>query len=70
MIALALKKPTIGLFFCTSPHEVESYGLLHKIISPQIYDFFPERQDMYSEELMNSISADEVFNTVKITLSR
>jgi len=27
-VALALKKPTIGLFFCTPPNEVECYGFL------------------------------------------
>jgi heptosyltransferase-2 len=29
--SLALKKPTIGLFFCTSPNEIEDYGLLTKM---------------------------------------
>jgi len=64
-VALALKKPTIGLFFCTSPHEVEEYGLLHKIISPQLYNFFPEKMDQYNEELVKSISAEEVINSLK-----
>ena len=30
-VSLALGKKCIGLFFCTSPNEVESYGLLEKI---------------------------------------
>jgi heptosyltransferase-2 len=64
-ISLALKKSTIGLFFCTSPNEIESYGFLKKIISPQLYDFFPERQDEYNEELTKSISADEVLNALE-----
>jgi len=59
-ISLALKKPTICLFFCTSPHEVEGYGLLKKIISPSLYDYFPEKQDQYSEKLINSISVEQV----------
>ncbi len=64
-ISLALKKPTIALFFCTTPHEVEGYGLLKKIVSPLYNDFFPERQDQYSEELINSISVEEVLNALK-----
>ena len=64
-ISLALNKPTVGLFFCTSPNEVESYGLLKKIVSPLLKDFFPEKSDQYSEELVKSISADEVLESVQ-----
>ena len=63
-ISLALKKPTIGLFFCTSPDEVEGYGYLRKIISPMLYDFFPEKMDQYDEKLVRSISADEVLSAI------
>ena len=63
-VSLALGKPTIGLFFCTSPDEVEGYGLLKKIISPMLRNFFPEKMDKYDEKLVNSISADEVLNAV------
>ncbi len=61
-IALALKKPVIGLFFVTSPHEVEGYGLLQKAISPKLDEFFPQRSDEYNEELTKSISAEEVIS--------
>jgi len=64
-IALALKKPTICLFFVTSPDEVEDYGLLKKIVSSRLKDFFPEKMDEYSEELTKSISADEVLNGIE-----
>ncbi len=64
-VSLALQKPTIALFFCTSPNEVEGYGFLKKIISTKLYDFFPEKQDTYSEELVNSISAEEVLKAIK-----
>lgn len=64
-VSLALKKPTICLFFCTSPYEVEDYGLLKKIVSPKLYDFFPQRQDEYNEGLVNSISVDEVLMAVE-----
>lgn len=64
-VALALKKKTIALFFCTSPNEIEDYGLLKKIVSSKLYDFFPEKQDQYDEELTRSISTEEVINSIK-----
>ena len=64
-ISLSLNKPTIALFFCTSPHEVEDYGLLKKIISPKLYKYFPEKMDQYSEELVKSISPEDVLNKIK-----
>jgi len=64
-IALALNKKTIGLFFCTSFNEVEDYGLLKKMVSPRFYEFFPERMDEYDEDLVKSISAEEVFENIK-----
>lgn len=63
-VSLALKKPTIGLFFCTSPNEVEGYGFLKKISSPMLNEFFPEKSDQYSEELVKSIPADEVLEAL------
>lgn len=63
-ISLALKKPTIALFFVTSYSEVEDYGLLKKIVSPMHKDFFPEKSDQYSEELVKSISVEEVLRAI------
>jgi len=63
-VALAFKKPTIGLFFCTSPDEVEDYGLLKKVVSPMLYDFFPERMNEYNEELVKSIKAEKIFKLI------
>jgi heptosyltransferase-2 len=63
-MALALEKPTIGLFFVTSPDEVEDYGLLRKVVSPRLYEFFPEKSDRYDEELTKSITAEEVIRLV------
>lgn len=63
-VALALEKPTTALFFCTSPYEIEDYGLLTKITSSRLLDFFPEKSDQYSEELVNSISVEQVLETI------
>lgn len=68
-ISIALKKPTIGLFFCTSPDEVEGYGVLKKIVSSKLYDFFPEKQDQYDEELVKSISPQEVLDALELIQS-
>ncbi|MBU3907287.1 MAG: glycosyltransferase family 9 protein [Nanoarchaeota archaeon] len=63
-VSIAMKKPTIALFFCTPPNEVESYGILKKLVSPMLYEFFPEKMDQFSEELVNSISVEEVLNSI------
>jgi ADP-heptose:LPS heptosyltransferase len=64
-VALALKKQTIGLFFCTSSKEVEDYNLLKKLTSPRLYEFFPEKCDQYDEDLTKSISAQEVLDAIE-----
>jgi len=64
-IPIAFQKPTIGLFFCTPPNEVEDYGILKKISSPMLKDFFPEKMDQYSEELVKSISPEKVLEVLK-----
>lgn len=63
-VSLALKKRTTGLFFCTSPDEIEGYGLLTKIVSPMLYDFFPERMDEFSKDLVSSITPEQVLETI------
>ncbi len=64
-VSIGLNKKTIGLFFCTSPDEVEGYGLLKKVVSKKLYEFFPERSDEYNEELVKSITAEEVLEAVE-----
>ena len=64
-VALGLGKKTIALFFCTSPHEVEGYGILRKIVSPYLHDYFPERSNEYSEHLAKSIPAEQVIEAMQ-----
>jgi ADP-heptose:LPS heptosyltransferase len=64
-VSIALKIPTIGLFFCTTPHEVETYNILEKVTSPMLYDFFPAKMDQYSDELTKSISPEEVLSIMQ-----
>jgi|SRR3989344_294530 len=63
-LSIALNKPTIGLFFCTPPDEVESYNVLEKLVSPRLNEFFPEKMDQYDEELVKSISAELVLSKI------
>lgn len=62
-IAAALKKKVIALFFCTPPSEVEDYGRIYKITS-KLLDKYLYYED-YDEELVNSISIDDVFSLLK-----
>ena len=60
-VSLGLNKPTVTLFFVTNPVEIEGYNLMEKIIAPRFSEFFPEKSDQYDEDLVKSISAEDVF---------
>lgn len=62
-IALALNKKTIGLFFCTPPWEIEDFKNLKKITSNLLEKYF--YMDGSHDELVNSISVEEVLKAVK-----
>jgi ADP-heptose:LPS heptosyltransferase len=64
-ISIALKRPTIGLFFSTPYHEIESYGYLNVIASPRLKEFFPEKMDQYDKDLTQSISANQVLEKIE-----
>ena len=42
-LAMGLGKPCVAFFTCTSPWEIHDYGLLEKVISPRLADFFYRR---------------------------
>jgi len=67
-VSIALKKKTIALFFCTPDWEIEGYGLVRKIVSPLLDKYF--YSDEYIEELVNSISADEVYEAFNEIIKR
>ncbi len=62
-IALALGKKTVGLFFCSPPWEIEDFKNLKKITSNLLEKYF--YTDQHHEDLINGISAEDVFNAVK-----
>ena len=62
-LAIGLKKKTVALFFCTPPWQIENYPFLKKIVSPLLENYYMD--DRYIEELVNSISTDEVLGAIK-----
>lgn len=61
-IAIGLNKKTIVLFFCTPGWQVEPYNMAKIIESPLLGKYFMD--DQYHEDLVNSISVDQVFNEI------
>jgi heptosyltransferase-2 len=64
-ISISMKKPTVALFFCTSPYEIENYNFLREVTSPLLEEFFPHKSDEYNEELVKSIGAEKVLEEVE-----
>jgi heptosyltransferase-2 len=62
-VAIALKKKIIALFFCTPPYEIEDHSLIKKITSPLLEKYM--LSDELHEDLINSISVEEVLKTLK-----
>ena len=61
-VALGYGIPTVGVFTCTSPWEIYDYGLLKKIVSPRLAEFFYDRK--FSAEAVSAIPVDQVFQAV------
>ncbi len=62
-LSAALKKPTVALFFCTPDWEIEDYGLIKKIASPLLEEYWYTND--YVEKLVNSISPEQVYEKIK-----
>jgi heptosyltransferase II len=63
-IALAYKKTCTAIFNCTSPGEIYDYGLLKKVISPLLHQYFYATS--HDEEVISSVSLDEVYDTIPV----
>jgi heptosyltransferase-2 len=61
-LALGTGTRCVTLFTCTSPSEIYDYGLLKKIVSPLLEEFFYKRG--YDERATTAISVEEVFDAV------
>lgn len=60
--ALGKGRRCVTLFNCTSPWEIHEYGILTKIISPLLNEFFYKRH--FDARATTAITLDEVFNAV------
>ena len=61
-LALAVGTPCVSLFTCTSPWEIHDYGIMKKITSPLLAEFFFKRG--MDERAIKAISLDEVLAAV------
>ena len=62
-IALAFELKVVGIFTCTSPAEIYSYGRMIKVISPLLEKAFYRKE--YIPEAVEAISTADVLNAVK-----
>jgi heptosyltransferase-2 len=61
-LALGSNIPCVGLFNCTSPWEIYDYGILTKLISPQLDEFFYKRE--FDPRATTAITKDLVLTSV------
>jgi hypothetical protein len=67
-LALGLGKRCVTIFNCTSPWEIYDYGLLTKLVSPVLGDFFYKRD--FDPRATTAVSVDEVVHAVTTSLER
>jgi ADP-heptose:LPS heptosyltransferase len=67
-LALGTGMNCVTLFTCTSPWEIYDYGILNKIVSPLLGEFFYKRQ--YDQRATTAITLPEVFQAVINSLAR
>ena len=61
-LALGSDVPCVALFNCTSPWEIHDYGILTKLVSPLLGEFFYKRA--FDPRATTAISRDEVLDAV------
>jgi heptosyltransferase-2 len=66
-LALGVGTPCVTIFNCTSPWEIYDYGLLTKIVSPLLGEFFYQRG--YDMRATAAIGVDEVLRVVMDNVS-
>lgn len=59
-LALGLGVPCVTLFTCTSPWEIYDYGILTKVVSPLLPEFFYQRG--FDERAVTAIGVKEVLD--------
>jgi len=61
-LAIGSGVPSVALFNCTSPWEIHDYGILTKLVSPLLGDFFYKRE--FDARATTAISRDDVLDSV------
>lgn len=61
-LALAYKIPALALFTCTSPAEIYDYGILKKLVSPALQQFFYTTE--FNPAAIRAIKPDHVLNAI------
>jgi heptosyltransferase II len=61
-LAIGSGVPCVAMFNCTSPWEICDYGLLTKMVSPRLSEFFYRRT--FDEAATRAVSLDEVLDAV------
>ena len=61
-IALAYGIPCIAIFNCTSPYEIYDYGILKKVVSPRLVDFFYDTREIPAA--MEAVSVENVLEAI------
>jgi heptosyltransferase-2 len=62
-IALGSEIKCVSIFICTSPWEIYDYGLLKKVISPKLNEYFYRRD--FDPAAPKSIGLNEVYEMVR-----
>ena len=65
-LALGSRIPCVALFNCTSPWEIYDYGILTKLVSPLLAEFFYKRG--FDARAISAISRETVLSTVLETI--
>lgn len=65
-LAVGFGIPTIAIFTCTSPWEIHDYGIMSKIISPKLSEYFYSRE--YHKEAVTSVPYDDVLRLVHMKM--
>jgi heptosyltransferase II len=65
-LALGSGIPTVALFNCTSPWEIHDYGLLTKLVSPLLGEFFYKRA--FDPRATTAIPFEDVLGAVRAKL--
>jgi len=65
-LAIALGKPTIAFFTCTSPWEIYDYGLLHKLESPFLEEFWYKKH--FDPKATHAISLMDATKAIEMAL--